>query len=490
MVGSRTGSAAWIVALPVVMAAGAYAWILEAGLRADDFLHLFEIANHGSLRFLLTPHGGHAYGVRNGIFLLTHEAFGLWTEGYMATVLLTHLLNVVLCQRIATRLSGDPYAASAAAAAWGVVPSAVGTIGWYSVYGQVVATTGLGTTLLLMARWQASGRPLTWRTLLGWMALSWIAALCFGTGLAFALVLPVMVAIVAPACLRRTSTLALVLVGPLIVIGLYVGSLAAVSYVEPISTTNLGWSVAFAQMWARNLTVLGDLALVGTTELLTGPVWREPVAEGVQAAVALGFVVALPLAASGRRWRWVCALLLCTTAAYGMIAVGRGWYKDATSTLRYHYLAQFPAAIVLAMMLAGLTSRIADSWRRALLLGWSAALAVAIVAQGWPRRVPDAVSTEEMQRFRDEILKSASRTPLDRPLYLRNRSVRLGRSTRRYTPDFPGLAAWYCIVFDGQPTVAGHPVQIVEPDSAVRDGSGDCTGELFVTEAPPGILLP
>jgi hypothetical protein len=211
----------WLWAVPVVLAIEAFAWIVAVGFQDDDFLHFYNLATLGPFRFVLLPHGNHPHALRNLVLVGMRGLFGLHSEAFMACVLLTHLLNVVLCYLIGVRLTRDPYVATVAAALWAVAYTSSGTLGWYSVYGQVLATTALGGILLLVTRRTDEDRTVDATTVLCCVLLSWAGAFCFGTGIGLAIALPAVVALLAPDVLARHPTRWLLGTGPLGVVALY-----------------------------------------------------------------------------------------------------------------------------------------------------------------------------------------------------------------------------------------------------------------------------
>jgi len=113
---------------------GAYFW-------ADDFGWLYLIHDRSPVEVLLTPLGGHALVVRNAIFLAVHALAGLDPRPYFWTALATHVVNVVLIARLVWLLTGRSALAGLGAVAYGTCPATAETLGWYSAYGQVAATT-------------------------------------------------------------------------------------------------------------------------------------------------------------------------------------------------------------------------------------------------------------------------------------------------------------------------------------------------------------
>jgi hypothetical protein len=133
---------------PVALTAWVYWPLTGSWFWADDFVNMASIANDGFFRFVLRPFGGHNLLVRNTIFYTWWQLFGLHAAPYFWTVLLTHLLNVWLMFRLLRILTSSATLACLGATLWGASPIAVGTLGWYSVFGQVV----VGTMFLVVLR--------------------------------------------------------------------------------------------------------------------------------------------------------------------------------------------------------------------------------------------------------------------------------------------------------------------------------------------------
>src|SRR5262245_49587577 len=138
---------------------------------ADDFGHMLEVINVSTARFLFAPFAGHLYLVRNLVLMAMFHLFGTWTTPYFAIVLGTHLLNVWLLFRVIRCLSGSDLLACFGATLWGTTPAHVGTLGWYSVYGQVLSATVTLVVLDQLARRVEHDEPLTPRSAVGWAVL-------------------------------------------------------------------------------------------------------------------------------------------------------------------------------------------------------------------------------------------------------------------------------------------------------------------------------
>src|SRR5262249_1172717 len=143
---------------PVALAAWIYFPITRAYFYADDFTNLVSIVNDGFLPFVLRPFGGHNLLVRNLAFYGSFHLFGLRADLFFWTALLTYRLAVWLLVRVGRKLAGSLTVACVGAVLWGTSPVNDGTLAWYSVYGQVLASTILLVVLeRVTARARAGG---------------------------------------------------------------------------------------------------------------------------------------------------------------------------------------------------------------------------------------------------------------------------------------------------------------------------------------------
>ena len=133
------------------------------------------------------------------------------------------------------------------AALWGIAPANAGTLGWYSVYGQVLAATLLLIVLVQLAGHARAG-PVRGRTAALWALLSVVASTSFGTGLAAAFLLPAVVRVLRPAVTLERSAWAWVLAVPPMIgvlylvqqryfLATYVGSADMQRFMQPYMIT-------------------------------------------------------------------------------------------------------------------------------------------------------------------------------------------------------------------------------------------------------------
>src|SRR5690606_34404077 len=97
-------------------------------------------------------HGGHLLVLRNLVTAGFHAAFGMAAGWWFSLVLVTHLLNTVLLFDVVRRLGGSVRVACVTAGVWAISPSHGGALGWFSVYGQVLAAMLVLLVLRRLAR--------------------------------------------------------------------------------------------------------------------------------------------------------------------------------------------------------------------------------------------------------------------------------------------------------------------------------------------------
>ena len=181
----------WVLLLPpLVVSAVMFYPITRNYFYYDDFMNLYQIANHRFLQYWVTPNGGHIHLTRNLIFYVTSRLFGTHPEPYYWTAFLTHLVNVWLLFRVIHVLTHSPRLACFGATLFGISPFNEGTLGWYAVYGHALAGTVLLVILYQAVRAAAAARPPSRRTRWLWYALALMGATSFGTGVGIAMVLP------------------------------------------------------------------------------------------------------------------------------------------------------------------------------------------------------------------------------------------------------------------------------------------------------------
>src|SRR5262249_54281733 len=158
-----------LVLLPLALAAWVYLPITRVYFFADDFVNLASIASDRVAAFLFRPFGGHNCLGRNVVFLASYHLVGLRADLYYWTVLLTQLLNVALLFGVLRALTASAQLACFGAALWGMSPLQAGTLGWYSTYGHVLATTTMLLVLHALARLASADAPLRSRRVGTWI---------------------------------------------------------------------------------------------------------------------------------------------------------------------------------------------------------------------------------------------------------------------------------------------------------------------------------
>lgn len=476
----------------VAAAAAAYAWLPRVYFFSDDFLHLYDVVNLPLPAWLLQPHGGHLYVIRNLIFALTHALAGARPEWFMATALAVHLLNTWLLVRVLRRFTAIPLLACLGAVVWGTSPDLEATLPWYSVFGQVLATT----VLLVVVGWAGAyeDRTPSRRTVLAWVMLIVAGATCFGSGIGFALVSPLVLVLLVPALSAHRR---LLLAAPLSAIVLYLALPALHAWVDPTRSEPSIAGIVLEGIWTT-------WPIVRLPAMFAALVGRGVVGlAGTRASVPAGWelpALALWVAAcaftlwrgNGVERRRLSAFVVVTLAAYAVVVGGRGFNDLVTLEPRYHYYASVPLLVTICLVVA--RGRAGFRLRRPgfeLPIAFTAALLI-LVARGsllppkmWTLPIRRVMTT----RFDAAVRRLALQTPAGSTLYLENAPLVV--SPIPFTPvRFPGYAALFCVLHpDG--TIAGRPVRFVDPDPEALRGAagGRCSGEVVVAAAPPGVTV-
>jgi len=330
--------------VPPAVAFVAHGSITGATFWQDDFLHLYDMQNGSLLQFLVTPHAGHLYVIRNLVFALSHALFGLRAEGYMWAVLLTHMLNSHLLYRVLCLQTENPSIACAGSTLWAAMYVHRSVIGWYAVYGQVLAGTTLLLSLYLMNT-APPGAVATRRWILC-AALLLIGSMCFGVGIALALTFWLVAAIELRDRAQRRRAVAVL--SPLVVIVPLLYGLCRWLYQSlsglPAGETSIAQIVATWRLWVgmtKWLLAHGNVAFASGSVLSLPPdlelafLW---LAGGLCVAVALS---------KPETWRHFLGWALITLASYAIISIGRAgaWVgifhsslQEAAVEPRYHYI--------------------------------------------------------------------------------------------------------------------------------------------------------
>lgn len=452
---------------------------------ADDFLHLYQIANFHPLEFLITPNGGHLYVTRNAVFYATSMLFGPHPGPYYWSGFLIHLLNVWLLFRLIRLLTASALLASSGAALWGSSYSVAITLGWYATYGHELMVTAL-LLVLNQAVPYANGAEPPRRTRALWYALALAAATSFGVGIGVAMTLPLvlwLLGVRAGVGPRRSVPLVWL---PLIVPVLYLvlnWAYETASGTQAFGEFDVG---TVAREWTTVLRFLGDIVALGLTRLVLGYTFPRSLAVGVWYAV-LG-ITAMILAGvvrgaePGVRCQ-LAALVLLLLACYAPIAIGRSHILSRMSrdvlvgAGYYHYSGQLVLSLILCLMLSQLPA-LPDWASRTALAVW-----YGVVVLLWLRWAPPIGQHVSARRDTAAVLASIQAAidaqPPSEAVYIENRV---------FAPVplplfmFPGWAGVF-IIFHPDNVVDGRRVYFVErvPEIPPLLRRGRRTGELIIS---------
>jgi hypothetical protein len=474
--------------VPLALSAWKFAGITQNYFLADDFVNLFDLVNDGWWHFVWQVSYGHLLPVRNAVFALHHALFGLDPAGYFATVLFNHLVNVVLLFVLIRRWTGNSEVACAAATFWGTTPTSEATLGWYSVYGHVIATTAMLVLLLSLPVLTSRGESLPPSRVAVWTMLLLGGAASFGTGLGVAAVFPLVALLVCPMASRRPA-------GPLTLVAITLGVGLVYLAVRATADPSLGGERYGPRLLPAGVPdLLGRVVLTfqflaaGLATLLLGdlhtltlrPSPFEYVAAAMLAA-ATAWVLAWGRGAQRRR---LLAVILVTLSCYGAIAIGRSHIAEmlglSTSIFRpvarYHYMALAALALWIGLLTAALWGA---SWTRR----WGlAALVFANFAVSWAAGSPIdhhqgvRVATDNVV---ERLTQKITAQPPGATLCLPNRPF----SPVSYLSGFPGEAGVFLLFLDDRAAIRDRSVFFTErnPTRRVERWPGSRLERLLVT---------
>jgi hypothetical protein len=467
-------AARWLVVVPILAAAIVYWPITTNYFREDDFVNFYYIANYGLGRFLITVWAEHALVTRNAIWWVLHALVGTRPEPYFALAYATHLAAVGLLYEAFRRLTRSAAAACVAAALWGAAPVHQEAIGWFSVYGQLLATAIVAAILIGFA----DAARLRGRRLALAVASVLVIATSFGVGLGIALALPVFAAIVVPRSEGRMR------------IALAFAGMAVVAFATYTGLIRLSWALygpfphlpitAALGVPDALVRLFGYLAGNGIVALVAGafasgvheldPAWWTIVAAWL-AVVLVALVAAAP-----RERRVLLGALALSSACYVALAGGRAPYfargMHFEHEARYQYAATVGIALATAVVLvvAGERLRLPTRARLGAAIASVAVLFGCVLAFAPPfdahvRERREAASV--VAAIRAEVAKA----PPGADVYIPNRRF-LGVGPMLATagfPWFPGWAAVFAIFFPDD-VVDGRRVHFVTDPAIVRAG--------------------
>jgi len=465
-----------ILALLAVGAAAAVYWpLLRVYFFADDFVCLLAIEDQGFARFVLQVFGGHILLVRNLVFYLSAALFGFRPEPYYATALLMHLVNVWLLFRVVHAFTDDAALAALGATAWGTSPLCVGTLGWYAVFGHVLATTIMLVVLGALAR-RASSGTIPARTVAGWAVLLLAGTTCFGVGIGVAIAFPLAVVLLAPGALRDRRVLAIVLGLAPAVVAFYFGYRWISALVEPLSLIEAVVLRTGMRNFGTIVTMVGHTLAFATSGIILGFLFVPAGYPGTQSHLAVAgavLAVAVLCVIDGEARRRCLALLALSAGALGIIALGRANFYEAihfspqtlANQLRYYYAALAPLAVIGCLVL--------DRARRAVRVPGSAVLAAWLALAGWGF-ARSSWHVDERDLFRAytqgqlRLIDAAiDREPAGADVRIPNQRaapILLGPILRPV--DFPGWVGFFVLRYP-ENVVRGRRMLFVESDAAL-----------------------
>jgi hypothetical protein len=488
--------------VPLVLTAWVYYPITGVFFYFDDFYHLSCLTNEGSdLAWVLQPFGGHNYVVRNLVFLGSWQLFGLHSAPWYWTVFLTHLLNVWLLFGVLGALTDSVALACFGATLWGICPLALGTIGWYSVYGHVLATTILLVVLDRLARLAATGDRLPASTAWSWYALLLAGTTCFGTGIGVALVFPVVLFCLLPAAWRQPGVRLAYLALPAVTLALYFGVRALSGWIEPLPFSEVVHvQAARSGLWSAPAMLLPLLGFAVSGTALGHAFERARFLDAWTWVTIVAFVLGLGLIAwrgDSRARRTAVAMAALAVGIYGVIAVGRTQVytmfhfplAEAATEPRYHYFGSMPVVILICQVLQQV-GRIGwlSAVPRGLLLAVGLALQVGTYARSSFRVDQHPATRDYLKRTIRELADAVAASPPGTTVYIENGETQpiIGPNLAMLVPGRAGMF----LLLSPDDMLDGRHVRFVERDPdilafwAARPGSRLAT--LLVAPSPAG----
>src|SRR6185369_15334644 len=150
-------------------------------------------------------------------------------------------------------------------------PACEGALGWFSVYGQVLATTMILWVLYRLAQIATTGVEPPPTAPLRWAAMLFIASVSFGTGIGAAMAFPIVAFILLPPSpARRRVLLALILVAIVLPVLYPTSQWLAERYHAP-NTGEIGNPIGVLLQWQVTWQFTIQLIAYGLTSLLLGP---------------------------------------------------------------------------------------------------------------------------------------------------------------------------------------------------------------------------
>lgn len=494
---TRTWGAAFLATAVVAACLVQLAVVFDAYFVDDDYLHLFDVSILRRRDFLLMPVVPHALFSLNALLATLHAVLRLKAAGYYVVGLLLHAINTAALFATVRRLTDSVIAAGVGAGLWGMSLMSAATLSSVSMYGQVLATLCVLAILYDIAGHARSRTPPFGPAFLRWTLLATLAASSFGTGFAFALLLPFVVWLFLPSEAQPRRSALIVFVCMLVPIAAWLLQISGRALSSQASATFLGFQgfKGGAREVMTTAIMVGipawmHLLALGTATLVGGPWLVITRPEGAVAVIVASYVflaLGTTLAIYGLRKglseerRTVAGLALAVCAIYGVVAVGKGLTLrgdgfqrviNIASEPAYHYLPQALLALLFAIPFASIGRRLRPS-------GWKArapALAVLVLllaANAAASHKPidrmaklrrDEVKSrfEEWNRYIDAAREGST-------VYIHNEGIRALSSLFRAgypSTRLPHAAGLFAAQY-GTDTVRGRKVRFVEPDAAL-----------------------
>jgi hypothetical protein len=487
-----------VAILIFAVVAVAFRSLSSGGFFVDDFVRLYDLANYGLAKLILTPHGGHLYTASNGVYAVFWHAFGLAPHRWLAAVTALHALNAAIFFGVLRRFGCGTLAAGTMAGLWALCPVQAGAVGWMAVFGHVLLGTIMLVWLNEVAGIATGVAPSGWKLARCW-TLGVLAAMSFAIGIGLSMVLPIAASLMLPAGAARRRVMlvfaSLWAIVPTIYVvqhALYARLYTVPPFMVPGMTLpsdigdlvrragQIGRLVLDFLVYGAGVLSLGWLAMPGR---LAGTVVEPDVVLSclyLPAVLLAGLVGWVLSQAPPRRRSLAAGFLLLAITAYGSVAFGAGvsarvesearvlgWttaraIADIVTIPRYHYVATLFLSGMLAVTAEAAASRSA---------GWSRATrAVLIVVLVFlavrARRDTDVVAALRAW----DVFSSATRQLTDDvarwtggdTVYLPNDAIGSGYLAL-HADYFPGRAA-LCVVTHPTGVVGGKTVRFIESD--------------------------
>jgi hypothetical protein len=467
----------WLVLLPVLVAALVFRPSPEQFFAGEDLYHIFRALDQPWPALLLQQHAGHLYTSFSVLVTACHALFGMNPSGWFAILLALHLVNVALCVRVIRQVTGSARLAAVGGLLWAIAPTHGDALTWFTMCGQVLATTMilavLGSALASAERGPGLGRGVLW------IAALLIATTSNGAGAAAAVAMPFAVFLLLPATPgRRRAVAVLALVLPLVAVLVAATRFAAdrVPGLLPAVTPSLAPNALHVNAVALLFVELVKHGLVGPLLTVAVP---SPGAALTWVAVGLWTAAvgtALWRAGDGRRRACLGALLLLA-AVYGATALGRGGFYamlakatggEAGALARYHYLATFAGILATCVAFAS----VLDDWSaprplaRVMPFVATAALLAAWSTSAWRLdRRADVLHTFAGARCQLETAVRRA-APAGGVARLPNQHERIAGLAGHLA--FPGWAA-VLVLTEPDQTIDGRRIVLTEPSDSVRE---------------------